>query len=370
MSDPISRTQRLLDLIAFLAGRRTPATVDDIMENVPSYDHEAWRDGEDKEKQSLRRKFERDKKELRDAGIPIESVRYTIHGIETDEIEGYRLRPRDFYLPFLRLVEGEPRPASSFSTEVEWTEEELSTALQSLRMAEGIPGFPLRSAARSAFRKLGFGLELEALSHPGALHATPEERAGDTEVVGRLVEACGLRKRVEFTYHSIGRDEITGRALNPYGCFLQHGQWYVVGWCHRRKDVRLFRVSRMTDVGMNKKKRATPDFEIPDDFTLADYTDRDPWDLAGEDTDPVSALVHFDFPRSLWAESNGEGEAVETHEDGSATRRFQVSNADPFVRWVLSMAGEARITDPPELMERQQEMAERVAARHRGGGHG
>ena len=49
MSSPddvrISKTQRWLDLIAFLVQRRVPVAVDEIMEGVPSY-AEKWRTGE------------------------------------------------------------------------------------------------------------------------------------------------------------------------------------------------------------------------------------------------------------------------------------------------------------------------------------
>ncbi len=46
--------------------------------------------------------FERDKDELRSAGIPLETREYLIDGVE--KALGYELAARDFYLPYLRLV--------------------------------------------------------------------------------------------------------------------------------------------------------------------------------------------------------------------------------------------------------------------------
>ena len=48
---------------------------------------------------ALARKFERDKKELRSLGVPIETV-----ATEDSDRPRYRLRTRDFYLPYLTVV--------------------------------------------------------------------------------------------------------------------------------------------------------------------------------------------------------------------------------------------------------------------------
>ena len=102
MSDNITKTQRLLDLLAFLSARRIPASIDEVMEGVPAYTS-AWTDGNDTDRKSVRRKFERDKDELRGLGIPVETVEYSI-SYGREQLEGYRLQSKDFYLPYLRLV--------------------------------------------------------------------------------------------------------------------------------------------------------------------------------------------------------------------------------------------------------------------------
>ncbi len=100
MPDSISKTQRWLDLIAFLIGHRFPVSVEQIMEAVPSYARDVG-SGDPTRAASARRKFERDKDELRDMGIPIQSIPYQIH-FETQT--GYRLERSDFYLPYLNLL--------------------------------------------------------------------------------------------------------------------------------------------------------------------------------------------------------------------------------------------------------------------------
>ncbi|MDX1675888.1 MAG: hypothetical protein R3314_13930, partial [Longimicrobiales bacterium] len=103
----ISKTQRWLDLIAFLVKRQLPVAVDEIMEGVPSY-AQRWRTGDPKDRATVQRMFERDKDELRDLGVPINSVDYSIdYGAEKST--GYRLAARDFYLPYLRVLQENAR---------------------------------------------------------------------------------------------------------------------------------------------------------------------------------------------------------------------------------------------------------------------
>lgn len=362
MTSPISKTQRLLDLISYLAGRHVPATIEEIMEVVPCYDRDVWREGSKKERESLRRKFERDKDDLRQAGIPIQSVKYRM-GVH-DSIEGYLLEHRDFYLPYLKLVEESEESGRKSAKTVEWTHEDMEVALYSMRVAENTPGFPLRPAIRSAFRKLAFDLDLEAFSNPAIVHTTPIARAGDPATVSRLVDAAEDRKFATLTYEGAQSGETTERRIDPYGTFMQHGQWYTVGRCHLRDGLRVFRVSRIIGLTVNSSSPKTPDFDIPSGFNLKDYLGRNPWDLGADDAEPISVDVHFDFPRSTWASANDLGDPIDDHSDGSETRRFQVRNANPFLRWVLSMAGEARILAPESLRSEFLAMASRIAERH------
>jgi hypothetical protein len=43
-------------------------------------------------------------------------------------------------------------------------------------------------------------------------------------------------------------------------------------------------------------------------------------------------------------------------------RRFRVTQTNPFLRWILSLAGEAEILSPPGLAEGLEAMAREVAA--------
>ncbi|HEX7091804.1 MAG TPA: WYL domain-containing protein [Longimicrobiales bacterium] len=372
MTPRISKTQRWLDLIAFLVGRRLPVTVDQIMEGVPAY-AEKWKTGDETARDSARRMFERDKDELRKHGIPLQTLTYTVN---MQKLEGYRIQRRDFYLPYLRLLgrgEGQASAGARAGGEpagmdrLDLSEEEARLALDALRRVANLPSFPLAPEARSAFRKLAFDLDPDAFADTPVLFV---ERPGARELTERvrlLSDALLSRKRVRFRYRGIYRDEETQRDVAPYGLLFQHSHWYLVGHDALRDAVRVFRVGRMEDVEVNQQSPNTPDYEIPESFRLEDYAGRNAWELGAEGEQPVWADVLFRFPASLLAERNRHGELVESRPDGSAVRRFRVVQVNPFVRWLLGMEGEAEVLAPAELAAELRRMAAEIAAAHRTG---
>jgi proteasome accessory factor B len=332
------------------------------MEAVPSYG-EKWAEGSDTDRASTRRTFERDKDELRKAGIPIESVTYHVN-YGAEQAEGYALKRRDFYLPYLRLVTGGAKAATPklpyILPEIQLSETEADLALGALREVAALPAFPFAREARSAFRKLAFDLDPEAFGEDRVIYV---DRPGAEEVlalVRPLSDALLARKTIRFRYHGIHRGEATQREVWPYGLFFQHGSWYLVGHDLGRSDIRVFRVGRMEEIEVNGQAPNTPDYAVPEEFALDAYLQRESWELG--EGEPLRARVLFHFPRSLWAERNRHGILVEERADGATVREFEVQQPSAFLRWLLSLEPDAEILEPAALASELQAMAREVAA--------
>lgn len=367
MAAEISKTQRWLDLIVYLVGRRTPATVDEIMEAVPAY-REKWLRESETDRATARRTFERDKDELRRHGIPLQTVVFTVN-YGREQLEGYQIRRRDFYLPYLNLVGQGPRDAPAGAADAfEIHEDEARLALDALRRVAELPSFPLPREARSAFRKLTFDLGPDTFAETPALYV---DRPGAAELAVRLrvlSDALLARRRVRFRYRGMYRGEETERDVKPYGLLFQGGYWYLVAHDALRDAVRVFRVGRMEDLEPVGPERA---YDVPASFRLEEYANRRAWELGGDGEEPpVRAKVSFRFPASLVAERNRYGTLLEKRADGSAVRAFEVAQVHPFLRWLLSLEGEAEVLEPPEMAHELRRMAAEVARLHRRGGKG
>jgi proteasome accessory factor B len=371
-------TQRRLDLIASLLGRRYPVEVDELLRMVPAYHAELERmEGAEPARakrihDSLRRKFERDKRELRALGIPLMTVRMTLASGEDGE--GYRIPSASFYLPLLRVMRGgtDPgdRPAPRGARVIDLTEEEAATALLALRRILELPAFPFDREARTALRKLTFDLD-PSLADGHAVRIL--ERAGGADPGGQLpvlMDALLERKRVRFGYERPGAPAADppgatepGRQVEPWGLFFQWGGWYLLGHDARRDPpLRLYRVDRMTGATKNGKRPGTPDFDRDSGFRIEDWMDRSAWELGPVEAGIETIEVRFRAPLDRLAERNGWGEAAPGSPD---TRVFQVRSRGPFLRWILSHAGQARIVGPAEVAEELAAMASKVLERHR-----
>lgn len=363
MPPQITKLQRWLDLIAFLVGRHVPVSVEDIMDGIPGYASK-WADGSEKDRASVRRTFERDKDELRDLGIPIDTVTYRVnYGVE--QVEGYRLQRADFYLPYLKLI-GEEEPGERSKKpyrlpDVQLSEGEVGLAFDALREVSALPSFPFAREARSAMRKIAFDLDIDATGDDDPVIYVDRPGADEVRTAVRpLSDALLARKGVRFRYAGIRRDEVTQREVWPHGLFFQYGNWYLVGHDTNRSDIRVFRVGRMSEIEVNTRAPKTPDYAIPEDFRLDDYLRREAWELGSEE--PVSARILFRFPRSLWAERNYHGTLVATRPEGAAVREFAVQQTNPFVRWLLSMGSDVEVVAPESLADELQTMAREVAS--------
>ncbi len=355
----ISRTQRWLDLVAYLVSRRTPATVEEIRERVPGY---AMALAGGTKEESVRKMFERDKKELRDLGLPIETVTTTLDG---NPAEGYRLASRSLYLPYLKLLrdDDEPRgPALPPGTQVlEVRADEAADAVRGVETLAALEGFPLRSEARSALRKLTFDLS-EALDARVTKRVETSDGPDVQQLLGPLTRAVTERRTVTFGYHGLTRDDHSERRVQPWGLVHRLGHWYLVGHDEGRVVRRLVRVSRRTDVEPVAAP-PTPHFHPPDDLDLAEWTRNHPWHLAGAET-PQSVTVRFAFPRCLHLEREGIGEEVSRESDGSVRRRFTVRNRAAFLGWLLTFEGDAVIEEPTAWTDDFRAIAASVAALH------
>ena len=203
------KTERLLGLVVCLLSSPRYLTAVQIRAAVPGYPESF---------EAFKRMFERDKEELRELGIPLE----TGFNSAGDDEAGYRIPRQAYVLPEIRL---EPDEAAV-----------LSLAARVWRQAE------LAGAAAGALLKLrAAGVDAEETAETGI---EPRLLAGEA-AFGPLWEAVRDRRPVTFAYRAAGRSEPQQRHLQPWGVVNRHGRWYVAGHDTDRDAARVFRLSRI-----------------------------------------------------------------------------------------------------------------------------
>ena len=355
-----SKLQRWIDLLAALLGHRLPATFEQLARDVPAY----LTDGSvaaGEPSPTLKRMFERDKLELRELGVPIETV-----GEEGSEECSYRLRAKDFYLPYLGIVttRGLEQPSHvdrfgyhSLAT-LAFEPDELQALVDGARLVTQAGDPALADEARRAVRKLAFDLPVGATDGPAEATVTNPANRAEPRALATLGDALFRRKRVSFQYHGMGATEGAKRTVEPYGLFFIGGHWYLVGRDVDRDARRNFRVSRMKDVAANAARAGTADYEIPADFSLREHAQsRQAWEIG--DGDAFEAVVEFRGDSGAVRAAAALGTADEA---SPSLRRFDVRRTDSFARWLLAFGGDARPVAPDQLVAEYDALVERTRA--------
>jgi predicted DNA-binding transcriptional regulator YafY len=168
------------------------------------------------------------------------------------------------------------------------------------------------------------------------------------------------RRQVRLVYRSF-RHEVTDRLVDPYALALQWGNWYVVGHCHLRNELRSFRVDRIESARPTEET-----FEVPPSFSARDYLQR----MAEERPSAYYRIaVHFEPEVAhIVRERREDWQELSEHPDGSVTLAFDASDLAWPCRWVLTYQDKALVVSPPELAAMVCDAAEAIARRYAGAG--
>jgi len=66
----------------------------------------------------------------------------------------------------------------------------------------------------------------------------------DPDILNQIIEALHLNQSVDFAYYSL-KKERSERRVDPWRLFNYQGKWYLIGYCHQRKEKRSFHCGRM-----------------------------------------------------------------------------------------------------------------------------
>lgn len=227
-----AKTERLVNLTMALLASSRYLQKTEIFRKVAGYTGS---------QETKERMFERDKDDLRSMGIEIEVAS---HDPLFEDEPGYRIKPEKFQLPIDSFDADE---LSIIGTALGmWSESEFS------------------SVASSARRRIG-GIADNTLG--GELPRSDDYLSAEGLV--ELSRALASRSAVTFEYLKPNEKDAQARRVNPLGLSGWHGAWYLVGEDLDRKDIRVFKLTRIVSRVEISSKRAS--YEIPQDFDVRDY---------------------------------------------------------------------------------------------------
>ncbi|OZE98627.1 WYL domain-containing protein [Rhodococcus sp. 15-1154-1] len=310
----ITKVERLMNLVICLLSTRQFVTAERIRDSVAGY-------GDSGSDEAFSRMFERDKNELRDLGVPLET------GISagTFGVEGYRINRNAYELP-----------------EIDLSREEAAAVAVAVQLWESPE---LTSAAQSALVKLrAAGIQVDQEDSAASVTAVPARTRGSEPALGALLAAIDAGRSVKFQHRSSATDPYTTRTVEPWGVVTFRGRWYLVGHDVDRNDTRTFRLSRIGDDVTTFGRAGS--IRKPDDVDVQSIVAR------------VAGTAEVNGTATVWV---AEGGAVELRRMGTAVEdrmiggrpgsviRIPVRSWEWVARSIAGHGSDAVVLEPAEL---------------------
>jgi proteasome accessory factor B len=186
-------------------------------------------------------------------------------------------------------------------------------------------------------------------------------RADLAEIYATIEAATRYRKRVTLTYQAAATGMTSRRDVDPYALVYRESAWLVVGWCHLRREVRMFRIDRIHEAVMAPRPKS-PDFERPAEFDVKAYAQRSPWTF---NVDPPEEIQLALAPEAAEVGNEDLGLTAVKRIDGDRTLvTFDCSNLEFAATRILAAKGAIRLLRGHRLRARIHDELDAIEAHY------
>jgi len=275
----------------------------------------------------------RDVRTLEASGVPILSEA----GIGYSIMEGYRLPP----VMFTR------EEAGSFVAAEKLMQKFVDKSLGSYHESAM---FKVKSVLRGSEKDWISALESQIQVDPSQ-KLFNEDLPNALEI---LFESIAEKRQVFLKYHSMQSEHPSERYIEPVGLFHENGFWYVLGYCHYRKDYRQFRTDRMLDI------KRTQLFFSKEHGSIDEHLSK----FENIEKTKIRILVDKTVARYISGSKKHYGFVSEKPKGNQVEMTFMSSDLEQgFPRWYLMFGDFAEILEPESLKQRVKFILEKIVSK-------
>ncbi len=264
--------------------------------------------------------------------------------------KGYRYTEPNFFIKTIPMTEGE-----AFSLAV------LNPLLEQYRNT------PLENQLRSVFDKITRCLPEKitvdtSFLDPKITFIPDRGEKIDSKLFQTVIDSLKECRTLRFEYRPLQKSTYMERKIDPYHVVCQRGNWYVIGKCHDKNDVRIFSLGRMKNLSFTDQR-----FTVPKDFKPSDYFDAEMGVWLSDKT-PITLELLFSKEIATYALNRvwHSDQVVEENPDGSVYVKFQTTQKQELLRWILGQGHTVKVLAPVELVEEVKSELEKTRGMYEG----
>lgn len=161
--------------------------------------------------------------------------------------------------------------------------------------------------------------------------------------ISKINYSISKGRAIIISYYSINKNKLSVRKIEPYTVMFKEGDWYVIGYCHAKEEVRTFKISRIKSID-----NTSDIYMKPTNFSLKEYL-KNNWEvfIGGEQ----EVVIRFDtatadfIKQSKW----NANQQISDNLDGSIIFRVFVNELDEVKDWVMGFGNHAEVIAPGTL---------------------
>ena len=240
---------------------------------------------------------------------------------------------------------------------------ELMALIFTRDLARPLEGTPIKDSLDSALAKAKSVLPAKAGEYLQSMQGWFSAGIGShknyrehRDKIDQLSRAITKKRTVEIRYYSATRDRTSRRKVDPYHIWFAAGALYLIGYCHIRKDVRMFAVDRILSLTTTNLP-----CQMPLGFNVEDYVRNALTVMRGGEQ--IEVVLLFDRKTSAWAKDRiwHPSQKATLDKDGCLTLILQVADTPELVGWILSLGSGVQVVKPPPLRENVKSAAIKIA---------
>lgn len=182
----------------------------------------------------------------------------------------------------------------------------------------------------------------------------------EEKVFNSVFKAIRSRKVICFEYKSIGSQVYKNRTFDAYHVLCQKGNWYVIGFDHAAKDIRIFAMSRMKNILLIKDA-----FKIPAGFKLEKHIDLD-FGIWNNTEAPEEYELLFDSSMANYITERQwhKGQKTSVKKDGSVVLKFKSNQKEMIFSWVMGFGNAVTVLKPASFAAKVKEECRKMLKKY------
>jgi len=247
---------------------------------------------------------------------------------------GYLYSEEHYALPALQVREGE-----------------LFALLVAQKGLEQYRDTPVYESLASVFKRIEQSLpeqvSLDAAWLGARISILPEQHTRiNHQVWETTLKALQQSRTVRISHCRPGAGACSEREVDPYHITRHQGEWYLIGFCRNRREVRTFAISRIAAAQPTSRT-----FRVPDSFAFHEFRHASFGIIRGDR--PCTVTMRFAATLAPYIREREwhPAQKIRERRDGGLTLSLPATDLIEVKRWILSWGPGVRVMAPRRLAD-------------------